>query len=220
MILTDLDAVNFCLQLYASTDGWDLFWPESQFGLTTALRVVEARDVVVHRGSETPLDWWDDFRSELAEHDPDVGDVPAGFYQGLRPFHEATRSIIRPGPLLVGHSLGAARAVAHGALLAAAGNPPIAVVVFGCPRPGTQKMNALFTQTAVRWYRNGAGLDADPVTDVPVPIPGLLPWIHCGVMKAVDEKPAPDDPWGPLRMHHAQLYAAGVAKLSPVPSIG
>ena len=215
MTLTDLDCADLCIELYGGTRGFDLYWPESLWGLTAALKVWGNRDVIVHRGSVTPHDWYDDLISEGAEYDPNLGPVPAGFYQGTRAFHEATKNVVRAGSVLTGHSLGAARAVIHGAFLAAAGNPPIAIIVFGCPRPGTPTMNALFAQTNVRWYRNRT----DPVTQVPVPIPAMLPWIHCGAETRLNEEPAANDVWAALADHHIELYRAGVAALSPMPQV-
>ena len=215
--MTDLDLADLILQLYATDQGWDLYWPESEWGLCAALRVAGDRDIIIHRGSVTPLDWYDDATSEVScePADSDLGEVPAGFYSGLRAFHAATQRGVRPGAIICGHSLGAARAVIHGALLAAQGNPPIAIVALGCPRPGTAKMNALFGATAVRWYRNLS----DPVPEVPVSVPVLLPWIHCGAETKLNEPAPDDDPWELLRDHHAELYRAGIASLKDIPVI-
>jgi hypothetical protein len=226
MPLTDLDLCDLCQRLYdePNAKAWDMFWGEDEWGLCAALHIAGDRDVIIHRGSETVLDWYDDAKSELPHIPPDatLGEVPAGFYKPLPLWHASTYRAIRPGPVIIGHSLGAARAVEHGALLAAIGKPPIAVIAWGCPRAGTQRLNDIYggsgyagSGTAVRWYRNAT----DPVPEVPFSVPLVLPWIHCGAETKLNEPAPSDDQWGILRDHHLFLYRAGVAKLSPMPGV-
>jgi hypothetical protein len=217
--ITDLDLCDLCQRLYdlPTPDAWDLFWDEKDWGLCAALRVAGDRDIVIHRGSSTPLDWYDDARSELPHvpPDPTLGEVPAGFYAPLPKWHAASYHAIRIGSIVIGHSLGAARAVEHGALLTAIGKPPVAVVVWGCPRPGTQRLNDIYGAIPVRWYCNAS----DPVVNVPLSVPVVLPWVHCGAETRLNE-PGPDnDPWLLLKDHHLSLYRAGVAKLDPMPGV-
>jgi hypothetical protein len=216
MILSALDLADICGELYQTLDGWDQLWTQDAWGLTAALRQVSDRDVIVHRGSATLLDWYRDATSEIScdPPDPQLGEVPAGFFAPMRAFHEASLPIIRPGPCVVGHSLGAARAVIHAALLAASGKPPVAVLAWGCPRPGTQTMNAMLAPVPYAVWFGNAG---DPVPDAPITVPILLPWIHCGAEIKIAEPGAADDLWGPLRDHRFELYRAGTAKLDPMP---
>ena len=215
MTLTDGDLAHICAELYANpvASAWDLFWPQSEHGLTAALRRVGAHDVIVHRGSTTVEDWWDDLGSELPIGDPDIGLLPFGFALPLLPFYTKTAGLIRPGPILIGHSLGAARAVEHAGKLAAKGNRPLAVVVWGEPKPGMAELANALDGVPVRSYRNRA----DPVPTVPVTM-GLLAWQHGHAITPLNVAPAPSDS-GPFADHHFPLYEAGTAALSPQPVV-
>lgn len=211
--LTDHDLAVICGALYGDAPVWDIHWNESSWGLCAALRVVGARDVVVHRGSLTPQDWYDDAISEIPFADP-VGPLPLGFGMRLRPWYEATRTLIRPGAVIIGHSLGAARAVEHAGMLAAEGRRPAAVVVWGEPKPGMAKLKDVLAAVPIRSYRNRS----DPVPTVPVTL-GLLEWTHGHPLIAVDAAPAANDSWGVMADHHFELYEAAMAALSPMPGI-
>lgn len=211
--MTELELVDLCGLLYSTDEGWDQLWPESQWGLCAALKVAGAHDVVIHRGSITPMDWYDDACSEAGVGDPDLGLVPGGFYWPLRSWDRAARMAIRPGAIIIGHSLGAARAVIHAALLMARGDPPLAVIALGCPRAGTAKLQQVLGATPIRWYRNAS----DPVPEVPLTVPWLLPWVHPGIEIKLKE---PGIGASPLKDHHFELYRAGVAKISPMPVWG
>lgn len=212
MSFTDLDAADACAEIYAG-GSWDELWDEDRWGICVGLRRFPDWDLVVPRGSLSPLDWWDDVISEAALHDPDLGPLPYGFARPLAKWFKVAAPVIRPGAVIVGHSLGAAHAFEIGGKLVKVGKPPAAIVGFGLPRPGTQELWAVLNGVPNRWYDNGG----DPVPDKPVPLPPVLPWVsRAGSPLAVP--PAPGDD-GMFRCHHIALYQAGVKALPSVPVI-
>jgi hypothetical protein len=224
MSYTEIQLAEICQRLYTTHAGWDMIWTEDSWNLTAALARHTDRDIIVHEGSHTPLDWFFDVISEAPHFPIDtiLGDVPAGFYAPLKKWHDATCRLFRRGAIVIGHSLGAARAVEHATLLTISGNAPIAVVAWGCPKPGTNVMAKILENAgvAVRWYENAPpGYRADPVTMVPFTVPLFLPWAHPGVKTIISEPPLPGDSWGPLACHHFELYQAGTAKLNPMPVV-
>lgn len=220
-MLTELDLAKLCQRLYDTHQGWDFIWEQPEHAMTAAIMSLPERDVIVCEGSHTPLDWIDDAISEVPAipiH-PQLGEVPAGFYAPLPKFLDAIIGHVRPSPVIIGHSLGGARAVILGAMFTLGVKPPSAVVAWGCPRPGTATMAKVLNDVPVRWYDNAPGDDADKVCTAPRTIPKILPWQHIGLMTRFQEPAPPDDPWGPLRFHHFELYMAGTAKLDPMPTM-
>lgn len=213
-MISDYDLCVFCAKLYdPKATGWSELWTEDQWGLTAAKAMLQDTTVVIHRGSTTPLDWYNDTVSEFVKEDPKLGSLPLGFSRPLRGWYEAHRPSFSSGMVLLGHSLGAARAVEHAGMLVADGLVPRAVVVWGEPKAGMHQLAQVLTRTTVHSYRN---LD-DPVCTVPVTI-GLLNWQHGHELTALNAPAAPNDSWGLLRHHHIELYEAGMAKLSPMPN--
>lgn len=137
------------------------------------IRITKASDgtlLVINRGSKTAPDWLRDFFFEPIEVSdyPQLGRCHAGFMapaKGILPLLKA--SLQGQRAIYAGHSLGGAEAVAEAALMACDGQPPLAVVTFGCPRVGMAPFVHFMSQYTVRqWVRGN-----DPVPDVPITLP-------------------------------------------------
>jgi len=216
-MLTDRDCANICASIYdlSTRQDWDRMW-------TADIYAGLSGNVLCFRGSVTLEDWMRDLDA-VAIDDPLLGGVHAGFLRGLKEFLAQTDSYYNSNTVIVGHSLGAARAALFGALLAATGRPPAAIISFGSPKPGFLKLYRILESIPVmRHYKNRY----DPVTDVPMPIYPTLPYldppgrikVDCGV-PAVQAMEADPTPWADFnnmlehvsfRDHHIQLYQAAV----------
>lgn len=210
MSITDKQIVDIVAELYGPNPQFDdLLWPESDNGVCCALRRLGDTDIVVFRGSKTAQDWWRDFMAiphESAAH-PQLGDVHAGFMEGMDDAFAHLFPLLRSRVIVCGHSLGAGRAQLFAALLIAA-DPTIdlEVVVFGEPRPGCGALQRLLLTKPGRSYRNAGHGQHDVVCDVPTD----PPFLHSRPLIDIYAEPAKDDPWGPLRMHHIALYQAAL----------
>jgi Lipase (class 3) len=216
VLITDADLCDLCAKLYDPTQTWPMLWDEQSWGLCAAKTMFQDAEVVIHRGSTVALDWYDDLDSELIREDIALGSLPWGFSEPLRPWYEANKAHMSKDMVIIGHSLGAARAVEHAGMLTAYGLAPRAVVVWGEPKAGMRQLANVLAKAkvVVHSYRN---LD-DPVCTVPVTM-GLLDWIHGHDIVALNEPPILNDPWLLLRDHHIELYQAGMRKLNPVPMV-
>jgi hypothetical protein len=134
-----------------------------------------------------------------------LGGLHAGFAKGVFQFYSSILYLCNPNTVVCGHSLGAARALIFGGYMAQAGVKPKAIITFGAPRPGFQKLKDILTPVTVREYRNRA----DPVTDVPFPIFPDLPYIHPRVPLDISAMPPADEILNPLADHSINLYAEG-----------
>jgi hypothetical protein len=157
------------------------------------------------RGSVTFLDWLRDFQG-LMILDPQLGGVEEGFMAGMRDVFahvvDEIKSPNRKALYLTGHSLGAARALLLGGLIAQYPDVLHSVVTFGSPRPGGQKLKDILRPVEIASYRNGT----DPVPDVPLYIPEFEPYLHPRQMIQLNCPPDADDPWGTVAPHHIQYY--------------
>jgi hypothetical protein len=214
MILLDSQLCELCAKLYDPLATWDVLWTQASWGMTAAKVVVEGVSVVVHRGSDSVLDWYDDLESELIREDEQLGSLPRGFSAPLRPWFQANMAHMEPNMVLVGHSLGAARAIQHAGLLTANGLKPRAVVVWGEPKAGMRQLANVLKDVTIHSYRNRR----DPVCTVPVTL-GLLDWIHGHELVALDAMPPANDAWGLLADHHIELYVIGMRKFLAPPMV-
>lgn len=198
----------------------DLYWHPEKLdsiidleGVCIGVRNFDDATIICFRGSTTPQDWFRDFQAQMIYH-PELGGVEAGFVQGVRAalLRCDVRNPINP-LWIVGHSLGAARALVAAALLASEGLmlPEDQVVTFGSPRPGAQKIKDLLANVPIRSYKNLR----DPVCDVPFDIPLIDPYVHPRDLIHVDAAPADDDPWGIVSDHHAELYLKAMQNAFP-----
>jgi Lipase (class 3) len=209
-MLTDKDCVDACASIYDPASKWDRLWSA---GIYAGIR----GNILCFRGSVTLDDWLDD-ADAAPFNDPDLGGVHAGFFLNLKEFHSEICQYLGPHPVIVGHSLGAARAALFSALLAAKGHPPAAAILFGCPRPGFLKAIRYMTEFPMRSYKNRC----DPVTDVPLPFYPDFPYMDAPgriQVNATDddiaELEADPKPWADFegflehitfRDHHIELY--------------
>lgn len=211
---SDLDLCRLVDALYNDPAApWDaLFLPEADDGVCCALRRIGEDDVVVFRGSETVQDWLRDFFAvphQPTSH-PQLGDVHAGFMAGMDDAASHLLPLLRKSVTVTGHSLGAARATLFAGLLAAAGKPPRARVVFGEPRSGCARLTELLADVPGRSWRTAGAGRHDLVTDVPTD----PPFGRVTALTDIFALPQAGDPWGIFSYHHIQLYQAALARQS------
>jgi hypothetical protein len=202
--MNDLDLIDICARLYnpAANGAWDHLINDPEcFCAIQHIAVDES--VLVFRGSTTPLDWYRDM-DEMPVDDPQIGHVHGGFFRGVRNRHQTVAALLRPKVHVLGHSLGAARAMLSAGLMIANGIMPVTVRAWACPRPGFARLSQIVaTCPDALWWRN----HHDPVTYVPF-LGGL--YDHAGAMRRVDVPGAIDDPWFLLADHHLSLYRQGI----------
>lgn len=213
--VTDLDLVRLAQAIYQGPQAvaWGHYEaPPSDDGICWGFRELNGFAILVFRGSASFQDWWRDGISAIAIQDPDLGPLPLGFAEGLDGAINAMLPLAANLPILVvGHSLGAARAVIAAAKLAQRGLTVAGVVAFGCPRPGQQKLWDVLRAhgITVRVYQN----QSDLVTDAPFSpfLPPPSP-IRLAVM------PQPNDTFDVFAAHHIWEYSQGVMDLLAIPS--
>lgn len=208
--MNDLDLLDVAARLYdpAQAAFWDhIFVDENCY---CAIKYIDGGSVLVFRGSVSVFDWFNDLTEDPIE-DHQLGAVHGGFYRGVRDKYQSVMAALKGETTVVGHSLGAARAMLFGGLMLANGPPPRAIRAWGCPRPGFSRLSEIVaTCPDARWYRN----QSDPVTFVPW---RLGDFKHCGEMRQVHATPIDGDEWGPLRDHHLSQYRAGMIAAEAVP---
>ncbi len=207
--MTELEMIDLCAQLYdpGQAAAWDHLIDDPE--CYCAIRHVGPdASAVVFRGSTTPLDWYNDLDEEPV-YDRQLGPVHGGFYSGVRNRHADIVSLLRPRVIVLGHSLGAARAILEAGLLIANGIMPEAVRGWGCPRPGFATLSNVIARCPnALWWRNRH----DPVTYVPWRAGAFK---HAGEARVVDVPGVYPDPWLFLAEHHLALYRTGIAALAP-----
>lgn len=189
------DHVDTIAALYAPPPGY-FSTVQQTGGICWAIRRVNNEDRVVCRGSDDPLDWWRDLKSETSRvvgGYPSIGHVPLGFGAGLLAAYVAIRRTLRAGAAVYfeGHSLGAAHAAELAGMYIADGYSPAGIVLCGCPKPGMIPLTTLLGSKEMPFIslRNGE----DPVPDVPAPLPPLLEWRDAGPITAISVPPGPSD---------------------------
>lgn len=211
-MLTDLEIVNICVALHQPaqpTGYWDFLWPID--GSYCALKRAGGYDVVVWRGSTTPLDWFEDLVSEVPIWDRELGHCAGGFLAGMRGAQSLVDAEITQPVIVTGHSLGAAHAAPYAAHLCAQGCPPVALVNFGEPRPGFERVRDLLKDVPARSYRNRM----DPVTEVPVLGTEKFDlYVHSRELTPLSVFPPDPDSWGDVADHHLDLYQRGIMGLA------
>lgn len=204
-MISDLACAQLCQACYNTPDSFNRVVYTSD--VWAGIKHYDAYTVIAMRGSTTINDWLRDFRGWMVK-DPQLGMVEDGFMAGMRDvFAHLVDEIAAPAPkslCITGHSLGAAEALILGGLITDGGHGAAidAIVTFGSPRPGGQRLKNILTPIAVRSYRN----IMDPVCEVPVRIPELEPYMHPRDLIGIVAAPPPDDPWGPIADHHIELY--------------
>ena len=202
--MTDLDLIDICARLYDPTQNetWDHLIDDPECWCAIK-HTSPSESVLVFRGSTTMLDWFNDI-DEVPIEDPQLGHVHGGFFRGVRNRHQTIAALLNPKVHVVGHSLGAARAMLEAGLMIANGIMPESVRGWGCPRPGFAHLAEIVARCPYAlWWRN----HHDPVTYA-VWLAGLFK--HSGTMRHVDVPGRIDDPWLLLSDHHLSLYRAGM----------
>lgn len=170
MLPTDLDLARFCADTYSAMPNFDYIDAGAETGVWVAVKKLPDVDVIVFRGSDSIEDWWRDFDAAMV-FEKGLGMVHAGFYENLDLTHSNIKAMVRPNPVITGHSLGAARAAIYSAMRE---DHPVKVALFGCPRPGAQALTDRLKGIPITSYKNRQ----DPVTGVPVPIMPALPYVQ------------------------------------------
>lgn len=201
-MITDANAVRLAAAIYDPNSVWDRRWVGVEpDGIFAALK----DNVLVFRGSVTVEDWLRDLRGLPIQH-PLLGGVEKGFMEGLDEFYAEIVDSLGEDPVIVGHSLGAARALLFAGLLVANKRPVSKVVTFGSPRPGCKSLSVLLEDTPIFSYKNRF----DPVTNAPVPILPDMPYMHPRPLIKINIPPALDA-IGIFADHNINLYVKGVA---------
>lgn len=208
-MLSDLQIITICNELYNDTvtpGYWSHIFPTD--GAYAAVHQESGYDVVVWRGSTTKLDFLEDFASEIPVWDLYLGHCAFGFLKGMRATQPSLDAVLGQKQIIVtGHSLGAAHAALYAAHLEATGKPLMALVNFGEPRPGFERIHDLLKGVYCHSYRNRK----DPVTEVPaLGVSNVDLYVHSSQLIPLDVQPPPNDPWGPLQDHHISLYIQGI----------
>lgn len=211
MELAAFDDLAFCdlaVALYDKKRWGEFDYVNEVAGVCFAVKKLSDRNVLLYRGSITPLDWVRDFEAlpEVMKLHPQLGFVHSGMAQGMdealadaiahsdldQPFH--------PG----GHSLGGGRAALATGLLINEGYFVIRSTLFGCHNSGTARLRKLVSSRPGASYRNRQ----DPVPLLPT----VPPFAHPRDWTPLDA--APDvNPTDPFNDHNIKLYRAGLAKL-------
>ena len=210
MTVTDLDLVNIAASCYDPSFVWDVSVNTPE-GIWLRLKKLNGFNIIAFPGSSTIQDWFEDFQAWTV--DSRLGRVERGFFTGLELAWERVKPHIDAPLLFTGHSLGAGRATLTTGLAVLDKFDVRGATLFGEPRSGMQPLNDILASITGRSYRNRH----DPVCNVPFRLPGF-PYKHRWDLSGLDVAPLPDDPWGPLRDHHIQLYQTGVGGLSVLPS--
>ena len=215
-MLRDLDLVNIQQAMEGARelapDTWlHLEAPSSDDEVCWGIVEKAVAQIVCFRGSIVLEDFFRDAVSEEAVTlEPPwgtaVGRVPAGFTLGLIDAYSAIVPMLDKSKdlIVIGHSLGAARALILSGMLVSNGQPPKEIVTWGSPMPGMAALKTLLGPIIQRSYRNRR----DPICDVPIPIE-LWPYCHPSALIEVDGgAPGPnDDPKDLFFSHHIANYA-------------
>lgn len=210
-VLNDYDLAGLCNALYRPPwpkGYWNHIWSDA--ACFCAHKVSDDTDVIIFRGSDDVLDWLNDFDAAPFV-DPVLGMVHCGFWKPVSVMLPQLDAVLtQPKTIIIGHSLGAARACLYGAHLTVKGHTPVEIVVWGCPKPGFQKLADILAPVPLRSYKN---LN-DPVTTVPDYIAeiGQL-YVEPRPFIPISVQPPLLDMWEILAPHHFWEYLAGMAHI-------
>lgn len=216
MIDTSLikQASLLCLNLYDSDPiKWDHFDDGSDDDkICWAIKRIDDIDYVILRGSVTTTDWLRDFNAWANPfHKTDIGHVHPGFLLGMEQVWSEAEPITTSsgGIVLVGHSLGAARADILCSLMVRDGVYPKARIVFGEPKPGFADFAEVISVIDGASYCCGDDYGHDLITEMPFSFPPEE-YVHPTPLISVRGSPPRNDPWSAFRYHHFALYNAAV----------
>jgi hypothetical protein len=205
MTSPDLACAQLCADSYSDHSQFDYIHEAPAVWM--GVRHDDDVTTIACRGSYDIPDWVANVQFRMVM-DPDLGGVEEGFITGIRDAFDNVARRIGINPVrITGHSRGAAHGAVLSAIMLKAGAPPRLVILFGCPRPGAEKLKYLLSGTTIRSYRNRT----DPVCDLPEPLLDLLPYVHVRDFTPVDVAPA--DPLDILGDHHILNYVTAMEKI-------
>ncbi len=209
-VLTGYDLVCACCDIYDDSTKWDYRFDLG--GVCVGIRhdhfhgcdIVAFRDLKRHQtGLRTCV------LSEASSYHRLVPPWILGWHRirclGDRQGHHGGRKYV-----ITGHSLGGAHAYILASIFTKIGVKPSLVVTFGCPKPGFGKLSHIIRNGGFP-FRSYANED-DPVPEVPISIPFLLPYKKPSADIMLNIPPAKGDD-EPLRSHHCSLYVDGIREL-------
>lgn len=209
-MITVTKAAQLCAEIYDDESKWTTLWEAGGF-VMGHIKLGED-DVLVCRGSKSAQDWLLDAAGGIPIFHPQIGICAAGFITGLEELFAEAAMVVGARVIVVGHSLGGARARLLAARFAVAGHPVDQCCVFGSPRPGFVNIRRILEKsgTKLQSFRNRN----DVVPEMPPMFP--LPFAHTDEWVSFDEAPDVKD-LEVLRDHHIPLYIAGALKYDAQP---
>lgn len=187
-------------------------------GAYCAVKHIEDTDYVMFRGSVTFLDWMQDFQNLAIPYDDLIlGPVHPGARDGVLKIKSQLDRVTGQNIVAVGHSLGALHAALYAGYKAAEGKNLQALVMFGEPKAGGEKLSdEIKKKTLVYSYVNQDTDGHDIVTDVPFKISDLAPYQHVqDPLIPCRHTPRLDDIWLAFRYHHFGHYCHAFGCGSP-----
>lgn len=206
-MISDLEIARLCSAIYTDTSVFDYIDDGSKTGIFFGIKKLPDNDVIILRGSVDKEDWLRDFEA-VPVFEYGLGYVHEGFNLNLANAHQEINGLVRPHPIIGGHSLGAGRAALLAGRMAIYNNSPSHVVLLGCPRAGCQALITATQGVPINSYKNRL----DPVTDVPPSLP-TFPCVDIRDFIRVDGMV--DYRLGfPWDDHHYDNYLAGMEKIN------
>lgn len=213
-MLNDRELARVCRALYdtdarAPDDYFNHLLPHDG-GYVGVKNAPNGETVECWRGSTTLMDWIEDLRA-LPEYDSELGSVHSGFSRGVNSIAAALDKVSPHPTYVIGHSLGGGHAAIRSGRLIVRGMPPVKTTLWGCPRPGFQRLADILKPYCVDSYRNRA----DVVTTVPPYLPPNLLYVDAAPFIPTDVAPGLSDLWGLMRDHHFTLYDTAMKAMFP-----
>ena len=215
--LTHRDLAGLCAALYGSAGAAPVEWLyRSNPDATAVFGIVRIGPwlIVVYRGSYTGMDWLRDVLVKATDPAgrPSIKRVHSGFYGGTPEAADIVMMFYRKGDklIIIGHSLGGARAEIGAEQAAALGVVPHLVVVWGQPAPFKPSTMPAPTYPLVS-YRNVVG-DEDPVTYAT----DIVGYRHRAAFSDLHALPA-QSVYDPLERHHFALYQSATPDTEVLP---
>lgn len=194
-------------------------WYGEPAGVAVGIKLVADTAVICFIGSKTMQDWLRDFTvvpTSTIKH-PKLGPIHRGFATGLDEVMAAIVPILTDIKaqhiVVIGHSLGAARAPIYAGALMDAGLVPSRIVMFAPPRPGYAALGAYLYAIPKVLFRTVGKMgwlpSHDYVTDVPATMT-FFPFVEVGPFCDLPVTPKDPDLWGIFKFHHMELYAGAL----------
>ena len=187
---------------------------DSVAGVVYSVTQVGGYTIINLRGSKTPDDWMRDFDAmPWWDGGADgLGIVHLGMFLGVRALFKVLVTLLPKDAkiIVIGHSLGGARARTLTGLFIRNGIPVELCWTMGSPRPATANLRRIFEKAKAAGLL-GASVsfrgNEDPVPLVPFQIL-LIDWEHTEEWTAIMEPSDPND-FNVLRDHHSARYRLG-----------